>query len=186
MTRFDLDYDDGLIPWDLWHSIVSNALGGKRGQAALAELESALTALPEQKLVAGKLAAEGSVCAVGAYVAKHRAEAEGITVAEAVERMVENTPCECNHSKDSHDERGCGGRSLFDRNSTCYCKEYRPERQYAHDTAEAGQRFGLTWTVAWHLAYLNDEQFENCTPEERYEKVLAWVQRALGKEPAHA
>ena len=37
MTRFDCDYDEG-IPWERWEQIVSNALGGRKGQAALAEM----------------------------------------------------------------------------------------------------------------------------------------------------
>jgi hypothetical protein len=31
------------------------------------------------------------------------------------------------------------------------------------------------------MAYLNDETFEGATPEQRYEKILAWVRRAQGK-----
>lgn len=34
---------------------------------------------------------------------------------------------------------------------------------------------------AWHLAYLNDEQFAGASPEQRYEQMLAWVRRAQGK-----
>jgi hypothetical protein len=51
MTRF-YDSDEG-VPWPLWKSILSNALGGKRGQRALADMEAALLALPERKLIDG-------------------------------------------------------------------------------------------------------------------------------------
>lgn len=183
-----MDMDEG-IPWGLWGQMVSRALGGKRGQAALSELESALRALPERKLVAGHLAAEGSVCTVGAYVAAKRAQRDGIDLAVSIEQMVEGTPCRCDHAKDMHDEAGCHAtRRSFqsEEEHECSCMEYRPEDQYAHDTAQEGQAYGLKWTVAWHLAYLNDEEFGKATPEERYELVLAWVQRAQGKEPANA
>lgn len=186
MSRFDMDMDEG-IPWGLWERMVANALGGKRGQVALAELETALVALPVKRLVSGHLAAEGSVCAVGAYVAAKRAQRDGIDLAAAVDQMVEATPCECCHGKGEHDEEGCHAKRWFHQDegdAECYCKGYRPEAQYAHDTAGEGQAFGLRWVVAWHLAYLNDEQFEDATPEERYEKVLAWVRRAIGKVPA--
>lgn len=49
------------------------------------------------------------------------------------------------------------------------------------ETAHAGKQAGLSHAVAWHMAYLNDEQFHEATPEERYEKMLAWVRRAQGK-----
>lgn len=53
-----------------------------------------------------------------------------------------------------------------------------------HETAEAGRNAGLTWAVAWHMAYLNDEKFVDETPEQRYEAMLAWVRRAQGKADA--
>lgn len=75
MSRF---YDDG--DWDygrymLWETAVSNALAGKRGQAALADLEAALLDLPEHRLIHGAVAKEGEVCAIGALVLAKRTEA---------------------------------------------------------------------------------------------------------------
>jgi hypothetical protein len=73
MSRFDCADDADTIPWEMWKTIVSRALAGKRGQRALAEFEEALLALPERKLVEGTLASEEGVCAVGALVALKRA-----------------------------------------------------------------------------------------------------------------
>jgi len=75
MSRF---YDDG--DWDygrysLWEQATKRSLEGKRGQAALADLEQALLALPSHRLVEGYLAKEGEVCAVGALVLAKRAAA---------------------------------------------------------------------------------------------------------------
>jgi hypothetical protein len=81
VSRFEYDGDGEGMPWPLWETTVSTALGGRRGQEALAAMEAALLALPECKLVEGHLAAEGGVCAVGAYVAHRRAEQEHVDIA---------------------------------------------------------------------------------------------------------
>jgi len=49
-----------------WRGAVSSAIRGKRGQAFLTEMAEAMDALPEKKLVAMELEANGSVCAIGA------------------------------------------------------------------------------------------------------------------------
>lgn len=145
MSRFEyLDDEDGL-PWGMWEAIVSRALGGQRGQRALAEMEEALLALPEQKLIEGALANDEGVCGIGALIAHKRAKRDGIEMAAAMADMP------------------------------------RGEDGGIYETAYAGQAAGLKWTVAWHMAYLNDETFHEATPEERYEKMLAWLRRAQGK-----
>lgn len=56
----------------LWEANQERSLRGRRGQAALRELESALLALPEKRLIADELENErGEVCAVGA-LAKYK------------------------------------------------------------------------------------------------------------------
>jgi hypothetical protein len=145
MSRFDYDYADGEgVPWGLWQQTVSRALGGRRGQEALAELEAALLDLPDRRLIEGYLANDGDVCAVGAFVAHQRAQEQGIDLAAVIEAMD-------------------GGTTD------------------AWETAEAGCAAGLRYSVAWHLAHLNDEEFGGATPEKRYELMLAWVRRAQGK-----
>jgi hypothetical protein len=54
-------------PWALirYRGAVKSAIKGKRGQALLRELLAALDAMPEKRLVAGELEAEGSFCALG-------------------------------------------------------------------------------------------------------------------------
>lgn len=54
-----------------WRGAVNSAIKGKRGQAFLRELIAALDALPEKKLVASQLEADGQFCALGA-VGKRR------------------------------------------------------------------------------------------------------------------
>ena len=49
----------------------------------------------------------------------------------------------------------------------------------------ASKEAGLAFTLAWNLAYRNDETYRDKTPEERYTAFLAWIENELG-EPAEA
>lgn len=56
----------------LWQANCRRSLQGKKGQVALRELEAALLALPDKRLIANHLKdADGEVCALGA-LAKHK------------------------------------------------------------------------------------------------------------------
>lgn len=59
--------DDMDNTWDLirWRGAVASAIRGKRGQAFLREMLAALDALPEKRLIAEELEADGEVCAIG-------------------------------------------------------------------------------------------------------------------------
>ena len=62
-------YVDDLDNWDLikWRGQVTSAIRGKRGQALLRDLITALDAMPEKILITDKLIdAKGDVCALGA------------------------------------------------------------------------------------------------------------------------
>lgn len=86
------DYgDDGTIPYGLWENAVRRALRGKRGQAALRELEAALLALPEKRLIAGRVSDGASVCTLGA-LALSRETAKGVPVANALEDLRQRYP----------------------------------------------------------------------------------------------
>lgn len=51
----------------------------------------------------------------------------------------------------------------------------------------AEQDAGIALTLAWELAYRNDETYRAKTPEERYEAFLGWINAELGDaEPAAA
>jgi len=53
-----------------------------------------------------------------------------------------------------------------------------------HETADLGEQAGLTFTLAWELAYRNDETYELKTPEERYTAFLAWIDQELAEVAA--
>lgn len=59
----DCDNDWSLI---CWRGAVAAAINGKRGQAFILEMWKAMQALPEPKLIADELEAQGAVCAIGA------------------------------------------------------------------------------------------------------------------------
>ena len=140
----------------LWDANCRRSIKGKVGQRELRELEAALLALPEKRLIHGELTNdEGGVCAIAAY-AKHK----GVDI------------------------------SAFD-----------PE----DESDEVGIAAGMPRLVAWKVVALNDlvcdtvwevaegpiqrghgqykggiPYIRDMTPEERYDKVLAWVRGVLG------
>lgn len=60
---------------ELWRSNVERTIAGKRGQAFLKELISALDAMPEKRLIANSLQSEnGEVCALGSVGLKRGIE----------------------------------------------------------------------------------------------------------------
>lgn len=148
------DEEDYPGQFGLWQANCLRSLKGKAGQAALRELEQALLALPEKRLIANELQnAEGEVCAVGA-LAKYK----GVTETQA--------------------DPDC-------------------------DMEDVGVELGMPRLVAWKVVALNDieidgdyvtaegptrygyplRQFVPVTPEERYERVLAWVRGQLETTP---
>jgi hypothetical protein len=65
-------YSDDCENWSLicWRGAVASALKGKRGQAFLLELREAMEAMPEKRLVADVLEADGQFCTIGVLGAK--------------------------------------------------------------------------------------------------------------------
>jgi hypothetical protein len=156
------DEEDYPGQFELWQANVTRSLKGKNGQRVLRELESALLALPGRRLIDGMLQdADGEVCALGA-LAKHKGHA---LVADK-------------RSKSEYDEIDLSG-----------------------EMEEFGVELGMPRLVAWKVVEKNDIAFEgrelitcegpyrwpaerpktmvSITPEIRYEKMLAWVQRQL-------
>ena len=51
------------------------------------------------------------------------------------------------------------------------------------ETAHLGENAGLTFTLAWELAYRNDETYGRMTPEERHAAFVAWIDEQLAVTP---
>lgn len=65
-SGYDEDYgDDDPLALGRYRAQVASAIRGKRGQALLRELLAALDAMPDKRLVAGDLEADGQFCALG-------------------------------------------------------------------------------------------------------------------------
>lgn len=148
--------DDEQYPgqFELWQANCDRSLAGKKGQAALRELEQALIALSNKRLIIYQLEdAEGEVCPIGALM-KYRGLSQDTIKADP----------EC-------------------------------------EMEEVGVELGMPRLVAWKIVELNDIELDmhwikglasvsegnrrvEYTPEERYERVLAWVRQRIRTEVA--
>lgn len=127
-------------------------LKGKKGQAALKELEAALIALPEKRLVYSKFVVRhgeaddiGEVCALGALALK-RCMDKGLTRSEAIKKIEQDGP--------DPDDEGWGA------------------------TENTAEYLKVKVNFAWEVMERNDE-YGGPTPEERYKRVLAWVREQI-------
>jgi hypothetical protein len=178
MSRFDGEGDcpDYSNASELWQANVRRALAGKRGKKALAELREALRALPEKRLISGAL------CTVGG-LSHPKAPTDGWCREELEDKLEEEGEGVCAigaflwHKKV---KAGADPQAAFEELPLLLDFEHD-----AWETAEAGRRAGLTTTLAWDLAYRNDERFGG-TPEERYEAFMAWLDEQLAEVPSHA
>jgi hypothetical protein len=195
MSRFVEYDDDGEENWALdrgrWERNSRAALKGRRGRQALRELREALTALPEHRLI------EGAVCTVDA--ARRRA-----VLAEAARRQWETLDLRWRPAQPWTDEAdeldrlvGRDGEGVCAVGALLWYRAVKagmdPAEAFAglpdvagdgsdglDETAElARQRAGLTYTLAWNLAFRNDETCRRMTPEERHAAFLAWIDQEL-------
>lgn len=145
----------------LWQANCRRSIKSKAGQRELRELEAALLALPDKRLIHGSLTDDdGDVCAIGAY-ARHKGvdlskfdpedESDEVGIAAGMPRLVAWKVVELNDIElDGH-----------------YVVMEGPTQRFKY--LGAGGGCGSVF-VPW-------------TPEERYEKVLAWVRRQLVETP---
>ncbi|MES0071844.1 hypothetical protein [Mesorhizobium sp. M0058] len=135
----------------MWRGTVKSAIRGKRGQAFLREMLAAMDALPEKRLVASELEAEGQVCAIGSV-----GRARGVDMSQI-----------------------------------------DPEN---YDAVAA--TFGIAAPLAQEIVFMNDEYWDWSTdekghirkdetgrsiwltPEERFTKMRAWIERNISKGDA--
>lgn len=162
MSRFvGDDYYDPQFDneWELWQANFDRHVNGVKGQQALRDLRDALLALPDRKLISGRLADEhGCVCTVGA-LALHRRVLQGERPEDVLEHLAAMIP-----------------QDLVDYDSW-ECEER---------TARVGESIGLKRMMAVALAGKNDDWYaDDKTPEQRFERVLRWVESKI-KEPVAA
>jgi hypothetical protein len=71
--------DDGDTPTVLWRTAVNRSIWGKRGQAFLREMATALDSMPGRKLVTGELVnGHGEACAIGSVAIARGLDVSGL------------------------------------------------------------------------------------------------------------
>lgn len=211
MTRFGGDYEEQFPgQGELWEANLRRALSGRRGQAALRDLETALLEMPEKKIIRGKIAdRRGQVCAVG-LLALHRRVQAGEERAAVLADLAEPDYCECMHDHTDHEEGTgrclrCAAQSeewhrlwaagelepWRQRIEPDPCQAFVLDEDWSEgaedlETAAVGKNAGIAFCMAWHLGYLNDETWYADTDEERYEHLLAWVRKRIISEEVPA
>jgi hypothetical protein len=162
MSRLNMsDEEDFAGQFDLWNANRDRSLRGRRGQSALRELEAALLAWPSKRLESHLVCRNGEVCALGAVLV-HRRSHEYENILHAVDAW----------------ERTIG------------------MNQDDADSDDINAHLHFPRLVAWSVVYENDEanayryhrDGSPRTPEtleERYTRVLSWVQSQLRPVEGH-
>ena len=168
----------------LWRANTRRALMGAKGQAVLRQLEKALVDLPAPRLISGHLVKNGDVCTVGALLVERHVSL-GEAREAALARFEEPRTCgNCYHDEPYHADGPCAicAQAQVEWPTMVACTAFVP-KDYDYeddaDSATVAKADGVPWMVAWRLVELNDEFFDNSTPEDRYTKVLAWTRSHL-------
>ncbi|HEX5704913.1 MAG TPA: hypothetical protein VFX97_17070 [Pyrinomonadaceae bacterium] len=157
--------------FELWQANCRRSLQGKAGQTALRELEAALIALPDKRLIAGKLIdAEGEVCAIGALAKYKGRDLINETRQQLAEIGIE---------RDVEEIEGDGEIEEIG-------IELGMPRLVAWKVVELNDIHleGSTLVTnegPYRWPAERPKEWVPITPEARYEQVLAWVRRQLSK-----
>lgn len=131
-------YSDDCDNLGLWRQTVRRAIEGKRGQKLLRELEAALIALPNKRLVdyAVAIPEQGEVCALGAVALKRRLD-KGMDRTAALEEIAEQFPegCEASELCDEFDIAEAMAREIT----------YINDERERHETPEQRYDSVLGW-----------------------------------------
>lgn len=189
MSRYS-DYDDYDEDWGLsngrWERNSRVVFTSRKGQKALRQLRDALLALPDKRLISGALSTIGRSREV------ERTKAE---VASGNRSWIDGYTIDLEDNITRQGEGVCAVGALLLHH---YGKQGKTREEAAaiipaacngdgdglDVTARAARDAGMVYTLAWQVAYRNDETLESATPEERYTKMLAWVESKLESVPA--
>jgi hypothetical protein len=153
--------------FELWQANCRRSLKGKKGQAALRELEAALLAMPDKRLIAGKLQdADGEVCSLGA-LAKYKGHA---LLAD-----------ECEEGE--YDEYDLSGEMEEFGVELGMLRLVAWKVVEKNDVAFDGMEwFNCEGPYRWEFERPQMRDF--ISPEMRYEKMLAWIRKQLTQPPS--
>lgn len=183
--------------WALWEHAARCALKGKRGRRALAELREALRNLPEKRLISRAMCTVAPDSRAPRPTPLPEVAAESEQLREAYARGDRRDLLEFHELIEEQGEGVCAvGAYLWWRKVKAGAD---PTDAFAalptlddasHDLSETAQLAAaegdLAYSLASNLAYRNDETLENCTPEERYGRFLAWLDAELAEAPANS
>lgn len=132
------NYSDDCENLELWRGNVERTIKGKKGQALLRELEAALVALPEKRLISDDMArmdeahpADSEVCALGC-VALKRGLDQGKDRLTVLKEIMEQFPegCEASELADDFDISEMLAREITYVNDEM--APDRPEKRYEY------------------------------------------------------
>jgi len=168
MSRINEDYEPDCIEDELrmwaFQGNIKRAVAGKKGQKFLREMEAALLALPVKRLTKGALADahEHSFPNRLGYVPEATGDVCALGAVAAARAVAAGK-----------DRKG----ALQE-----LAEKFDPSEQGWVLTDEAAHHLKISHPLAYAVVEKNDECSAK-TPEERYERVLAWVQAKLKGEP---
>ena len=173
----DYDFEEAFPgQQNLMEHAFRRALKGTRFRKALVDLCYALIALPEHRLISGALTTVG-------LVEEELLEDGGLSptnwsLIEAQEKVAREGLGVCAVGAFAWHKlvkQGMTPEEAFAALPTL--PDYSGNGIEA--TARYGESMGLTWSLAWFLADKNDESLEGCTPEERWQKFMDWIDNEL-------
>jgi hypothetical protein len=187
VSRFSDDYGGEQFPnqGELWAANAQRALKGRKGRKALAELREALLALPEKKLIAGALSTVGATAEAEAMPEQVPVFGGGLRrnwrredLLDVVKNEGEGVCAIGAYVWHQKVKAGADPQEAFAQLPRLLGADGDGDLQ----TADLAQKeLGLTFTLAWTLASMNDETFGSATPERRYERFLEWIENELGE-----
>jgi hypothetical protein len=165
----DYEPDDtaGFLASCAFDANIRRAVAGKKGQKFLRELEVVLVSLPQKRLALGAMAEskenyEGYPPTRSPIPTGEVCALGAVAVARAV-------------------AAGRDHAAIL----KGLAKDFSPDRPGWELTKAAGEHLGICHPLAYEVVYHNDECGAK-TPEERYEKVLAWVRSHITDEKTGA
>jgi hypothetical protein len=192
-----------------WERNARAVLHSKRGRKALAEIREALMALPERRLIEGAVCTVGDVDARYPAVTDAEMEERAAKAREwqaEAGHINPDYPAYCAEIlREERDEAREAYMNLAQNKGAGVCligayvwhQKVRsgmdPAEAFAAipvvldsetadalgETAEIGKEAGLAYTLAWELAYRNDETYASKTPEERWTAFVEWIDKQL-------
>lgn len=163
MSRINEDWEPDCVEDELrawaFQGNCRRALAGKKGRKFLQELEAALLALPMKRLAHGVIASS---------------EEERIP-----EKVLVATGDVCALGAVAAAREEAAGVPRIEALSKL-AKKFDPEEDEWAQTTEAAHHLKICHPLAYEIVFENDRARRE-TPEQRYERVLAWVREQLGK-----